>query len=99
MRLPTDCPRERSPVSIEMYLDDELIMKKVLDAPGFHQDQGVDLFHRVKVPAGNHRLIVLMNDDIKAKAPTYQYRQTVTLSPEQQLLVNFDASAGGFYTH
>lgn len=97
MRLPSECPRERSPVSIDMYLDDELIMTKVLEAPGFHQDQGVDLFHRVKVPAGKHRLKVFMNDDIRIEGPNYQYSKTVILSPEQQLLVNFDANTGSFY--
>ena len=97
MRLPTECPRERSPVTIAIFLDDSLIMKRVIEAPGLHQDQGIDVFHRIKVPAGSHRLQVVMNDDVKVTGPTYRYSESVTLLPEQQLLVNFHAESGGFF--
>jgi hypothetical protein len=97
MRIAADCPRERSPVSIEMFLDDDLIWNRVIKAPGIHQDQGVDVFHQIKVPAGKHQLKVLMNDDVKVKGPTYRYKESVTLLPEQQLLVNFHSGSGGFF--
>ncbi len=97
MRLPTECPRERSPITLEMFLDDSLIMKRVIEAPGLHQDQGIDVFHRIKVPAGDHQLTVLMNDDVKVSGPTYRYHEYVNLLPEQQLLVNFHAESGGFF--
>jgi hypothetical protein len=97
MRLPSECPRERSPVSVKMYLDDELIMEKVVDAPGFHQDQGVDVFHRTKVPAGGHQLRVFMNDDVNVKGPTHRLIKDVTLLPEQQLMVDFNAEKGEFF--
>lgn len=97
MRLPMDCPRERSPVTVELYLDGELVIEKIIEAPGFHKDQGIDMFHRVKVPAGQHQLLVWMNDDVKVDGPTYQHEKIITLKPEQQLVVDFDAESGGFF--
>ena len=96
-RVPTTCPRERSPVSVELYLNNELMTKQVVIPPGIHQDQGIDLFHRTKVTAGDYQLRVVMNDDVKVAGATYQFEQVITLLPEQQLLLDFDAESGGFY--
>lgn len=99
MRLSMDCPRERSPLRLELYLDDKLLTKAALEPPGFHKDQSVNLFQRIKVSAGEHKLRVWMNDDINIEGSTYQHEQTVILKPEQQLLVDFDAGSGGFFTN
>jgi len=99
MRLSMDCPRERSPVTVEMHLDGELVTRAVVEPPGFHKDQGIDLFRRIKVTAGEHRLSVWMNDDVNVEGPTYHYERTITLKPEQLLLVDFHAGAGGFFVN
>jgi len=96
MRVPMNCTRERSPVTVELHLDDELMTKQVLEAPGLHNDQGVDYFQRLKVPAGTHQLRVWMNDDVNVDGATYRHEQEISLQPEQQLLVDFDAGSGGF---
>ncbi|MCW8962861.1 MAG: hypothetical protein OQL16_03615 [Gammaproteobacteria bacterium] len=97
MRLPTSCPRERSPVTVELFLDKKLMTRQVVEAPGLHQDQGIDMFHRIKVPAGDHKLRVSMNDDVKVEGPTYRFEKDITLQPEEQVLVDFNANSGGFY--
>ncbi len=97
MRLPMDCPRERSPVTVELYLDNDLIARHVAEAPGIHQDQGIDMFHRIKVPAGNHQLRIWMNDDVNVEGHTYEFKKAIALLPEQQLLLDFKAGSGGFY--
>lgn len=99
MRLPTDCPRERSPLRLELYLDGKLLTKTSIEPPGFHKDQGVHLFKRIKVIAGEHKLRLWMNDDVNIDGATYQYEQTVLLKPEQQLLVDFDKESGGFFAN
>ncbi len=98
MRLPVDCPRERSPLKLELYLDGKLMTKVEIEPIGFHQDQSVNLFRRIKVNAGEHTLLVWMNDDVNVDGPTYQYKQNVLLKPEQLLLIDFDAVSGRFFT-
>ena len=99
MRLPTTCPRERSPMQLELYLDDKLLTKATVEPTGFHKDQGVNIFQRIKVIAGEHTLRLWMNDNVNYKEPTYRYEKTLVLKPEQQLLIDFDAGTGGFFTN
>lgn len=97
MRLSMDCPRERSPLSLELYLDDKLATEATLQPPGFRKDQNVNIFRRIKVKEGEHMLRVWMNDDVNVKGATYEHEQKVILKPEQQLLIDFDAGSGGFF--
>lgn len=97
MRLQMDCPRERSPLRLELYLDNELLTHAVVEPVGFHKDQSVNLFQRVKVKAGQHTLRIWINDDVNVEGVTYQHEQTLILKPEQQLLVDFKAGSGGFF--
>jgi len=96
MRKPMDCPRERSPLSIELRLDGELAIQDVFEAPGLYNDQSVDVYRNIKVPQGEHRLSVWMNDDVRVNGPTYQFEQTVNLQPAQRLVVKFDANKNAF---
>ena len=97
MRLPTSCPRERSQLNIELYLDEKLVTKEVLEPLGFHKDQGVSLFKKIKVKAGEHVLRVWMNDDVNVDGPTYKYEEKINLKPEQLLLLDFDSGKKEFF--
>ena len=97
MRLPTSCARERSPMTLELYLDDKLLTKAVVEPSGFHKDQGVSIFQSIKVKAGQHKLRAWMNDDVNVTEPTYKFEQMINLKPEQLLLVDCDPGSGGFF--
>jgi len=96
MRKPMDCPRERSPVTIEFRVNNELAVKEIYQAPGLYQDQSVDIYRNIKVPQGEHRLSVWMNDDVNIDGPTFQMERTVNLQPAQRLVVKFDANKNAF---
>jgi len=97
MRLAMDCKRERSPMNLELYLDDKLLTEVVLQPSGMHKDQGVNMFQSIKVKAGKHNLRLWMNDDVKVEGPTYKFEKNVTIKPEQLLLIDFNAGSGGFF--
>lgn len=97
MRLAQDCPRERSPVTVELLMDDERIIEKVFEPPGLFKDLGVDVYLSAKVPAGQHRLTVSMNDNVRVEGNTHIDEQTVTLEPAQLLVVNFNSETGRFF--
>ncbi len=94
MRKLEDCPRERSPVIIEALLDDEPLYRAELAPPGLFGDGGVDVFHKVKVPAGEHRLSLKMNDSVRIDGFNHQLEQQVNIDPAQILLVGFDSVQG-----
>jgi len=97
MRAPLDCPRERSPVTVQLLLDGKLFLEEVARAPGLYHDLGVDIYRSAKVPVGTHRLVVQMNDDARVEGPTYTYEGTVTLKPAQLLVVDFNSETGRFF--
>jgi len=97
MRAPMDCPRERSPVTVELLLDGELLVEEVVQPPGIYSDLGIDVYRSIKVPAGTHTLAVRMNDNVRVQGPAYTHEETVTLEPAQLLVVNFNSDTGRFF--
>ncbi len=97
MRTAVDCPRERSPVRLELTLDDEVATRMDLVAPGLYKDQGVDVYRDITAAVGEHRLSVWLNDDVNVDGPTYRFERAIELQPAQRLVVTFDATRGGFY--
>lgn len=97
MRAPMDCPRERSPVAVELRLDGKQIIGKTFPPPGLYGDLGIDVYLSAKVPAGKHKLAVGMNDNVHVEGFTYTEEQTVTLKPAQLLVVNFNSDTGRFF--
>ncbi len=96
MRAPMDCPRERSPVAVKLFLDGNLFLEEVAYAPGLYHDLGVDIYRSAKVPVGMHRLDVQMDDNARLEGPSYTHRETVTLQPAQLLVVDFNPETGSF---
>ena len=96
MRAPMDCPRARSPVTLQLLLDGELLIEEGATAPGLYNDLGIDVYRSAKVPAGKHTLAVKMNDSVRIEGPTHTHEETVTLEPAQLLVIDFNSETGSF---
>jgi hypothetical protein len=94
MRKIDDCPRERSPVTIEAMLDGEVIYSDALQPPGLFGDGGVDVFYSAKIPAGAHDLSLRMNDSVRIEGFNHSFDQQVNIEPAQILLVGFQKQHG-----
>ena len=94
MRKLEDCPRERSPVTIEAEIDGELVYRDKLKPPGLFEDGGVDIYYSARIPAGDHRLQLRMNDSIRIEGFNHQLDQQVHVSPARILLVQFNNRQG-----
>ena len=94
MRKIDDCPRERSPVTIEAELDGASVYKASLPPPGLFGDGGVDVFYSAKIPAGEHQLNLKMNDSVRVEGFNHQCARLVTVDPAQILLIGFDSKRG-----
>jgi len=94
MRKLDDCPRERSPVTIQAKLDGEIIYDVSLPPPGLFGDGGVDVFYSAKIPAGEHHLRLKMNDSVRIEGFNHHFEQTVNIEPKQILLVSFESKHG-----
>jgi hypothetical protein len=94
MRQPTKCERERAPVAIEVDLDGKRIYSHVAQPSGLSRDGASSVYHRLAVPAGEHRITVRLRDGTQ---PGFGYTRdtTVRLKEAQVLVIDFDPQKGG----
>lgn len=95
MRDPVRCPRERSPLNMEVHLNDVQVLKRVAEPGGLSRDGAAAIYERLVVPAGEHHIHVRFNDDVRPGATTYEHESSVTLVPGQVLVIDFDAEKDG----
>ena len=95
MRTPMKCGRERSPVTIEVDLDGVNIYRQVAAPSGLSRDGASSVYHRLELPAGEHRIAVRLKDSAAPGPFNYTRDATVTLRPAQILVIDFDAEKGG----
>lgn len=95
MRAPVRCPRERSPVTVELDVDGALVYRHVALPSGISRDGAASVYHRLEVPAGLHRVQVRLADDARVPGFAYVRDATLTLAPAQILVIDFDSAKGG----
>jgi len=95
MRDPVRCPRERSPLTMEVHVNGALMLKRVAEPSGLSRDGSAAIYERLAVPAGEQQISVRFNDDVRPGAPTHEREATVALVPGQVLVIDFDAEEGG----
>ena len=95
MRKALDCPRERSPVTVELDIDGAPAARTTAAPSGLSRDGASAIYHRLPVPAGERTVEVRLRDDVRAEGFTHRLQQRVTLTPAQVLVIDFDGERGG----
>ncbi len=96
MRAPQICARERSPLHLELRVNDAPVYAETLAPRGLHKDGRVSVYRRIAVPAGAVHVVVKLKDDARAEGYQYAREQTVDLAPAQVLVIDFDERADDF---
>jgi len=96
MRVAEECPRERSPLHVQLAVDGVLRVDAVREPTGLHGDGAATVYHRLTVPAGRHELVARMSDSVRVEGFSHERRADVNLEPRQVLVVDFDTEQGGF---
>ncbi len=89
MKRPEVCPRERSPLLLQLSLDGNVIYVATAEASGLHSDGMASIYKRFAIPAGRHQLTMLMNDDVTLTDFPWQLQQEIKLLPAQVMVLNF----------
>lgn len=95
MRAKDVCPRERVPVTVEVALDGAPLFTVVAPPSGLAHDGASTTYRRVPVPAGRHRVAARLSD-VPGGAFNHRGETTVDLAPGHVLVIDFDATRGGF---
>ena len=66
----------------------------MLNPPGLFEDGGVDVYFSTRIPAGEHRLALKMNDSVRIEGFNHQADRQVDIAPGRVLLVGFDGNRG-----
>ena len=89
MKRPEVCPRERSPLELELLMDGETLYRATVAPSGLHNDGMSSMYQRFSVPAGKHRLQLKMNDDVAVEGYNWELSRDVELQPAQVLVATF----------
>ena len=89
MQLAEICPRERSPLQLELVLDGNTLYRASVAASGLHRDGVASMYRRFNVPAGSHHVQLQMNDDVEADGYTWHFEQNIQLQPAQVMVASF----------
>ena len=92
MRAPKSCPRERSPLTIEVDVDGKLAHRQVSKPSGLSGDGAAVAYRRLEVPAGKHHIEVRMKDNARSEGFDYTRSEDVDLAPAEILVIDFDAA-------
>jgi len=95
MRAPLECPRERSPVTVEIALDGQLMARRVAPPSGLAKDGTSTVYGRFSLPAGQHDLEVTVDDSARVPGPTWKRAEKITLAPGRVVVVDIDPEQGG----
>ena len=95
MRTPSVCPRERSPLTVQLAIDGRPVLDREVPPTGLRRDGAAAVYERIVVPAGERLVAVRLSDDVRARDRPHQREQRVTLRPGQVLVIDFDAGKGG----
>ena len=96
MRQALDCPRERVPLLVELLLDDELLYRGLLAPSGLARDGASTAYQRFPAEPGSHHLVVRLRDTRRSEGFDWEFASDIHLVPQQNLVVDFRAEAGGF---
>jgi len=95
MRAAQDCPRERSPLLVEIELDGKVVLQREVQPSGLRRDGNVAVYQRLALPAGRHRIVARLRDRAEG-ALNFAGEQTVELAGGGVLIIDFNAQRGGF---
>lgn len=95
MRAERVCPRARAPVRVRVEIDGRIWVDETRSAHGIAKDGPVMVYHRLPIPAGTHRLRVLIADGADPDAFQHVRDDYVRLPPGRLLTIDFDSQLGG----
>ncbi len=90
MRKPSECPRERHLVRIELRSDDAVLFREVLAPSGIWSDGKANIYRRIVVPARTHDLFVGMNDSGDEDGFDFEESRRIDIAPGRNVVVRFD---------
>lgn len=91
-----ECPRERLPVTVELDVDGETILRVSAEPSGLWSDGPASVYERIDVAPGPHVITARLRDSARETGWDYEQTETVELQPGRYFTLRFREEAGGF---
>lgn len=89
MRNVQTCPREKSPLFVQMSIDDDIVYENTIEPSGLHDDGILALYEEFVHKAGSVDLQVRVRDDIRKESFSHTLDRTIELDPLRAILIEF----------
>ena len=96
MRRTESCPRGRVSLYIEVLLDGEVLFEDSLPPSGFSGDGESTVFESFPVEEGSYILVARLRDSDRSTGYDYEHSEEIHLQAEQNFVVDFNSTTGGF---
>ncbi len=96
MRMPEKCERERLPLSVELDIDGETVIRVAAPPSGLWNDGAASVYERFDVEPGEHTVTARLRDTNRTDGWDFVYTETVTLEAGRYFTVTFRPETGGF---
>ncbi len=96
MRKPTDCPRERHAVRVELRSGANVLYRETVQPHGIWADGKASIYARIEVRSGRHEIFIGMNDSGGAVGFDHSSLAAIDLQPGRNLVIQFDEQAKQF---
>jgi len=97
MRHPTECARTRLPVLVLFRMDGMTLLDVSLPPSGLSGDGPSRMYQGFPVTAGAHAVSLFLRDSGRESGYDYAFEQTLIVTPQQNLVIDFRPTTGGFY--
>ena len=91
-----ECARERLPLTVELDIDGERMLRVTAQPSGFWNDGPASVYERIEIPAGTHTITARLRDSARSDGWDYEHTEAVELRPGRYFTVRFRAETGGF---
>lgn len=96
MRKPSECPRERHSVRVELRSGTEVLYSKTLLPSGVWSDGKANIYQRIEIAAGHHELFIGMNDSGGDLAFDFERRTEIDVLSGRNIVIEFDEQTQQF---
>lgn len=96
MRRPTDCPRQRVALLVELEIDGQVVYRDWRPPSGLAGDGASTVYQRFPVSPGPHQIAVRLRDSRRESGFDFEREGAVQIEPRQNFVIDFRAETGGF---
>jgi hypothetical protein len=97
MRHTESCERERLPLTVELDVDGQTIVRSTARPSGLWNDGPASVYERFDVPAGKHTIAVRMRDSARSDGWDFEGSVATDLRPGHYFTVTFKPATGEFF--